>query len=294
VSTILAVSAGITVLAAGLAALLGAGAAAGLTITREAFERRRKEEAAGWILHEDLWWMQSGIARALTDVPAAATRLMDFDSPGRVARETTRAYRGRWWYADELPQPRTDAAALGIIALAVTRSRYRSPVWCAQDRVTGDPLRWQWISLTLTRVEQLRGEAKRARAAGGSAASDRKRVELCRDEPERLLETYLRLEVARRALEPLINHYVPRDGGWLAAGVPATEELGELGLRGTLAAINVDDRLLGRRLYPTGKAPPFGAGADAATWAAAALRHPPGELEPQPYPWVQVETPAVT
>ncbi|MES1194034.1 MAG: hypothetical protein ABUM26_06880 [Solirubrobacterales bacterium] len=119
-------------------------------------------------------------------------------------------------------------------------------------------------------------------------------MQLCGDEPERLLETFLRLEVARRALEPLIGHYVARDGGWkVRESVYLAEEkhCQATRLHGTAAEVNVQDRLRGRRLLTADQTPTLGSAADAGTWAAAALRHPPGTLRPQPYPWVQAERP---
>lgn len=290
---VLAVSAGITVLAAALAALLGAGAAAVLTITRESFDRRRREVAAAWVLHEDLWWMQSAIARSLTSLPAEGEQ-GDHCGPDQQSYNAamTRAYRGRWWYADELPQPRTDAAGLGVIALATTRPRFRRPgrSW---ERVPGDPLRWQWISVALARVDQLRVEASRARASSAQpdVREDIRRVQLRAKEPERLLETYLRLEVARRALEPLINHYVARDGGWKVAGNVAEQtDVDTNALQGSLEEVNLADRLVGRRLHlrTAGTPPPHPASlGDAERWAAVALTYPPRQLTYDSYPWTE-------
>ena len=90
--------------------------------------------------------MQSGIARALTDVPAA----VDVGTTSCTGESRVRALariEDAGGTRASSPEPRTDAEALGTLALAMTRSRYRmaragepSIAW------TATRVRWQWIS----------------------------------------------------------------------------------------------------------------------------------------------------
>ena len=242
-----------------LAAVVAAGLAAGLSYwfagRREQHQVRRRQRAAAMLAHEDLWLMQSVIARALHDVLVSHNR----------------SHPGQWWADSATPDLLINGDGLSELALAFDRHA----------------LAWYWVSNAYQRIRQLKAEATDARGASGSVGPHIGSFTraLHGQQPGRLCESYLRLEVARRPLAKLVGvTYRPHDEGWeVPDAVPVATSIQAAALNGPLPALNESARLKGRQLSIPGQ---DSAGSQPSDWRDLVLQFEPRQTALSvPFPW---------
>lgn len=211
------------------AALLGVALTYVLGLRRERARARREQRAAAWLLHEELWEAQSAIARALHGV--------------NLTRPFRRRMPGAWWTLSEQPLVDLGDEQLGLVALALSgKKKHHS--------------HWRWVSNARARVQQHNIEAGHARVVKASEYEgdpDLARSMLRGKDAERLATTYLRLDVARRALVPAGISWREHDYGWRVARDAehmTKDAFAASGLTGPYEAVNADHRLRQLHLVP--------------------------------------------